>query len=119
MNLMIVESKAKAKTIRKYLEQEDWIVLATGGHIQELPPSGQAFWANRAGELPRPRWAWTEHGEQAVGAIRAAATQHHIGRFALASDPDREGEFIAWRLSELLADLAPCERLTFQEVTNE
>jgi len=116
MNLMIVESKAKAKTIRKYLDQ-DWIVLATGGHIQELPPNGQAFWANRAGELPKPRWAWTEHGEQAVGAIRAAAKQDHIDRFALASDPDREGEFIAWRLSELLADLAPCERLTFQEVT--
>ena len=69
MDMLVVESKAKAKTIQKYLGNE-LIVLATGGHVQELPDRHQdqkegkkAFWANRPGELPTPPWAWTENGD--------------------------------------------------------
>ena len=123
MDMLVVESKAKAKTIQKYLGNE-LIVLATGGHVQELPDRHQdqkegkkAFWANRPGELPTPPWAWTENGEKAVRAIREAAERRGVKHFFLASDPDREGEFIAWRLSELLSGLGACHRVIFQEVT--
>ncbi|MCO4748077.1 MAG: type IA DNA topoisomerase [Proteobacteria bacterium] len=123
MNILIVESKAKSKTIQKYLGK-DWVVLATGGHIQELPNRAfdpkegkKAFWANRKGELPAPPWMWTDNGEKAVNAILAAAEKHGDPKFFLAPDPDREGEFIAWRLQELLSEHGPCVRVTFREVT--
>jgi len=125
MNILIVESKAKSRTIQKYLGR-DWVVLATGGHVQELPDrkddpkeGKKAYWANRAGELPAPPWAWTENGEKAVRAIVKAAAGHGDARFFLATDPDREGEFIAWRLAELLAQHGEVARVTFREVTSE
>ncbi len=125
MNILVVESNAKAKTIQRYLGKA-WTVLATGGHIQELPSSAddpkegkKAYWANRPGELPKPPWSWTPNGEKAVRALLAAAEKDDDPRFFLATDPDREGEFIAWRLAELLADVGPTRRVTFQEVTRE
>ncbi|MFW5947070.1 MAG: toprim domain-containing protein, partial [Gemmatimonadota bacterium] len=70
MNILIVESAAKARTLQSYLG-DDWKVLATGGHVQTLPDdrkkhgkdASKAFWANRPGELPSPPWVWTERGE--------------------------------------------------------
>src|SRR5690606_25588188 len=125
VNILIVESNAKAKTIQRYLGKE-WTVLATGGHVQELPSSAddrkegkKAYWSNRPGELPKPPWSWTPNGEKALRAIRAAAAKDGDPKFFLATDPDREGEFIAWRLAELLTDAGPTRRVTFQEVTRE
>jgi len=102
MNLLVVESKAKARTIRKYL-RKDLSVLATRGHVQQFPSRGHTFGANRAGQLPQPPWEWTDNGVQAVRVIRNASKQHNVTRIFLGSDPDREGEFIAWRLSVVYA----------------
>ncbi len=124
MNVLIVESNAKARTLQKYLGAE-WKVLATGGHVQTLPndkskhgkDAGKAFWANRAGELPSPPWVWTDRGEAAVDAILAEAGSDPT--FYIATDPDREGEFIGWCLERILKPHGPTHRVTFQEVTDE
>ena len=124
MNVLIVESAAKAKTLQRYLG-EGWRVLATGGHIETLPhdrthhgkDAKKAFWANRPGELPSPEWVWTERGEEAVRRILDEAGEDPV--FWLATDPDREGEFIAWRLEERLSERGPTHRVAFDEVTEE
>ncbi len=124
MDILIVESAAKAETLGRYLGK-DWKVLATGGHVQTLPndrkehgkAAGKAYWANRADELPAPPWVWTERGEEAVESIVEAVDGD--ATFWIATDPDREGEFIAWRLKELLSPHGPTHRVSFQEVTDE
>jgi DNA topoisomerase-1 len=132
MNILIVESKPKCKTIQKHLGEEDWRVLSTGGHVEALPSKEQrgqegfdpkqakkAYWQGRGDELPEPPWVWTERGAAAIEAIREEAAQHDEVVFYLASDPDREGERIAWHLEKLLCDMGPCHRVTFQEVTKK
>jgi DNA topoisomerase-1 len=124
MNVLIVESAAKARTLKKYLEG-DWTVVATGGHVETLPDdrkrhgkdARKAYWANRSGELPSPPWVWTDRGEAAVEAIVEEAGADP--EFWIATDPDREGEFIAWCLDRLLEPHGPTHRVTFQEVTEE
>ncbi|MEJ2540678.1 MAG: type IA DNA topoisomerase, partial [Gemmatimonadota bacterium] len=127
MNILIVESAAKARTLQKYLG-DDWKVTATGGHVETLPfdrsrhgkDAKKAFWANRTGELPSPPWVWTERGEAAVQAVLSAAEEAPgEPTFWIATDPDREGEFIAWCLDRILSPHGPTHRVTFQEVTEE
>ncbi|MEX2471191.1 MAG: type IA DNA topoisomerase [Gemmatimonadota bacterium] len=124
MNVLVVESAAKAKTLERYLG-EGWRVLATGGHVQTLPhdraqhgkDAKKAYWANQAGALPSPPWVWTDRGEDAVRDILGGAGDDPV--FWLATDPDREGEFIAWCLERLLSERGPTHRVSFQEVTEE
>ena len=126
MNILLVESKAKCKTLLKHLGKDQWRVLPTGGHIERLaqdrsihPPKEvrKAYWSNRPGELPKPPWFWTERGEAAIDAIKEEAAQHDAVTFYLAADPDREGELIAWHLEKLLAGLGDLHRVSFQEIT--
>jgi DNA topoisomerase-1 len=128
MNILIVESKAKSKTIQRYLGRAEWRVLSTGGHVQALPSDRskhdrkevrKAYWSSRGAALPDPPWVWSERGEAALRAICDEAAKHTQVTFYLASDPDREGERIAWHLERLLRDLGPCLRVTFQEVTKD
>jgi DNA topoisomerase I len=123
MNVLIVESAAKGRTLQRYLG-DGWKVLATGGHVETLPDdrkrhgkdATKAFWANRPGELPSPPWVWTDRGESAVQAILDEAGPDP--EFWIATDPDREGEFIAWCLDRLLASHGATHRVSFQEVTD-
>ena len=126
MNILIVESKAKCKTLLKHLGSSDWRVLSTGGHVEELavdrklhPPKEvrKAYWSHQPGQLPAPPWFWSERGEAAIKAITSEAGKHEAVTFYLAADPDREGERIAWHLERLLSELGPCRRVTFQEIT--
>jgi DNA topoisomerase-1 len=124
VNILIVESAAKARTLQSYLG-DGWKVLATGGHVRTLPDdrnkhgkdASKAYWANRPGELPSPPWVWTDRGEDAVRKIVDQAGPDP--RFWIATDPDREGEFIAWSLEPLLKEQGPTHRVTFDEVTEE
>jgi len=124
MNVLIVESAAKSRTLQKYLGA-GWKVLPTGGHVETLPDdpkrhgkdAKKAYWANRTGELPSPPWVWTDRGEKAVRAILDEAGEDPT--FWIATDPDREGEFIAWCLERILKEHGPTHRVTFQEVTEE
>ena len=126
MNILLVESKAKCKTLLKHLGKDQWRVLPTGGHIERLAQDRsihqpkevrKAYWSNRSGELPKPPWFWTERGEAAIRAIKEEAALHDSVTFYLAADPDREGELIAWHLQKLLDGLGDLHRVSFQEIT--
>ena len=119
MKLVILESGAKAKTIKKYLGK-GWIVDACNGHVQDLPVNNKAMWAYKEGELPNPPWSWTdEKAERKLSAIMNKASKSSVNEIFIATDPDREGEFIAWRLKEILADFNSVKRISFNEITKD
>ena len=114
---MILESGAKARTIKKYLGK-GWIVDACNGHVQDLPQDGNAQWTYTEGELPNPRWSWTERAEKIITKLRKKAKSNSVDEIYIATDPDREGEFIAWRLQEIFSDYDSIYRVSFNEITN-
>ncbi|MDD3371560.1 MAG: type I DNA topoisomerase [Alphaproteobacteria bacterium] len=114
--LVIVESPAKAKTINKYLGS-DYTVLASYGHIRDLPPKDGSV---RPDENFAMDWELGDRAEKPVNDIAKAV--RNADAVYLASDPDREGEAIAWHVLEVLkakglADTAPVKRVTFNEIT--
>tara|TARA_Y100001970_G_scaffold166768_1_gene204061 strand:- start:72053 stop:74335 length:2283 start_codon:yes stop_codon:yes gene_type:complete len=124
MKLMILESGAKARTVKKYLGK-GWIVDACNGHIQDLPSNtnskqdNKAMWASKPGELPKPPWGWTNKAEKLVMSMRKKAIDKKVEEIFIATDPDREGEFIAWRLKEIFHDFPIIYRVSFNEITNK
>jgi len=121
MKLMILESGVKARTVKGYLGK-GWIVEACGGHVQDLPSNGskqssKAMWAASKGELPEPPWDWTGDAEKIVNSILTKARKSEVEEVYIATDPDREGEFIAWRLSIIFAEFHKVYRVTFNEIT--
>lgn len=121
-DLLVVESGAKARTLQGYLKGRA-VVAACRGHVQDLPTSGKDAhkpeWASARGALPAPPWDYTQGARRVVGSLRSLAEKHSVDRILVATDPDREGEFIAWRLASLLGDLGPVRRVRFQEITRE
>lgn len=115
MQLVIVESPAKAKTIEKYLGK-DYKVLASYGHIRDLPPKDGSV---RPDEAFAMDWELYGDKQSRVKAIADAAKQ--ADRLILATDPDREGEAISWHVRETLAKrrVLPkeVERVTFNAIT--
>ena len=118
--LLIVESPAKAKTIGKYLGAE-FVVKSSVGHIRDLPKENSAIRVEEAGE---GKWSFTptyvvsEGKEKVVSELKAAVK--NSDEIFLASDPDREGEAIAWHLKEVLKPVAgkkPFYRVTYNEIT--
>ena len=120
MNLLIVESGAKSKTIQKYLGKE-YIVMACGGHVQDLPNSRNATWASVDGGLPQPPWGWTQGAEKTVNKMLKKASEKDVKTIYVATDPDREGEFIAWRLFAIFtkAGYHDIKRVTFNAITKK
>ena len=122
MDLVIVESGAKAKTIQKYLGK-NVIVRASNGHVQDLPNSGKegskAVWPNKKSRLPEPSWSWTPRSENHIKRILSDSRRKKVERVLIATDPDREGEFIAWRLAELFSEFREIKRITFNEITKD
>ena len=122
MDLVIVESGAKAKTIQKYLGK-NVIVRASNGHVQDLPNSGKegskAVWPNKKSQLPEPSWSWTPRSENHIKRILSDSRRKKVERVLIATDPDREGEFIAWRLAELFSEFREIKRITFNEITKD
>jgi DNA topoisomerase-1 len=113
--LLIVESPAKAKTIKKYVG-DGYEVLASKGHIKDLPKKGGVDIENGFQETYE---LLEEKGKpEVVKAIRAAAKK--ADKVLLATDPDREGEAIAYHLMEVAAKAnkdADIERVLFEEIT--
>ncbi|MEK7227768.1 MAG: type I DNA topoisomerase [Patescibacteria group bacterium] len=118
MNLLIVESPSKAKTIEKYLDGA-YTVRASVGHIRDLPKSNKKAIDIEAGFVPH--YEISKGKEKIVHELQELAEKAKT--IILATDPDREGEAIAWHLEELLkADdkvKAPISRVTFNEITKE
>jgi DNA topoisomerase-1 len=113
-NLVVVESPAKAKTIGKYLGK-DYAVVASMGHVRDLPKSDFAVEFNHGVAVT---YEVTPRGKKVVSDIRKAAKSAE--QVFLATDPDREGEAIAWHIAEaakLAADAI--RRVSFTEITAE
>ena len=118
MNLVIVESPAKAKTINKYLGK-DYKVLASYGHIRDLPSkNGSVDPENNFQML----WEIDSFSRKYLKDITEAAK--NSSKIILATDPDREGEAIAWHVKEVLNEKKllkdkPVERVVFNEITKK
>jgi len=118
--LLIVESPAKAKTIGKYLGPE-FTVRSSVGHIRDLPKENGAIKIEKTGEESWtfvPKYEISEGKEKVVSELKSAVKS--ADEVYLASDPDREGEAIAWHLREVLGSVAgnkPFRRVTYNEIT--
>ena len=116
MNLVVVESPAKAKTINKYLGP-DFTVLASYGHVRDLPSKDGSV-------LPDDDFAmsWEVDARASKRMSEIAEAAKKADRVILATDPDREGEAISWHVLEILTkkkalkDTA-VERVTFNAIT--
>ena len=118
MNLVIVESPAKAKTINKYLGN-NYTVLASYGHIRDLPSkTGSVDPENKFKMI----WEVDSFSKKYLKEITDAAKESD--KIILATDPDREGEAIAWHVKEFLNEKKllkdkKIERVVFNEITKK
>ncbi len=117
-NLVIVESPAKAKTIKKYLGS-DFEVMASYGHVRDLVPKEGAVDTDHGFEM---RYEVIEKNEKHVKSIEKALKK--ADALYLATDPDREGEAISWHLLELLKESGALDdkavhRVHFYEITKK
>lgn len=111
-NLIIVESPAKVKTIKKFLGS-NYDVEASGGHVRDLPKSNMGIDIENGFE---PKYITIRGKGDLVSTLRKKAKKAKT--VYLATDPDREGEAIAWHLKEALAlEDAGTKRITFNEIT--
>jgi len=113
--LVIVESPAKAKTIEKYLGP-GYTVMSSIGHVRDLPKSNKDAVDIDGGFIPR--YIISPGKEKVIKGLQAAAKK--ADEVLLASDPDREGEAIAWHVAELVKDSNDnLKRVTFNEITKD
>ncbi|MBQ6153147.1 MAG: type I DNA topoisomerase [Ruminococcus sp.] len=111
-NLVIVESPAKAKTIKKYLG-DGYEVVASMGHVRDLPSARLSVDINHNFE---PKYEIIKGKEKLVDELQSKAKKSD--KVYLATDPDREGEAISWHLAYLLGlPLDEIDRVEFNEIT--
>ncbi len=118
MNLVIVESPAKAKTINKYLGN-DYTVLASYGHIRDLPSKNGSVDPENEFKMI---WEIDSFSKKYLKEISDVAKDSN--KIILATDPDREGEAIAWHVKEFLNEKKllkdkKIERVVFNEITKK
>jgi DNA topoisomerase-1 len=116
MRLLIVESPSKAKTLKKYLGPE-YEILASYGHVRDLTPKTGSVDTEAGFAM---KYEVIERNSKHVEAIAKAVKK--ADEVLLATDPDREGEAIAWHLAEILRsrkllDKTPTRRVVFYEIT--
>ena len=114
--LLIVESPAKCKTISKYLG-EDYIVKSSVGHIRDIPKSS----SKKANAVDiennfKPNYEVIPGKERVITELKREAKK--ADEILLATDPDREGEAIAWHIAEILK-IPKAKRVVFNEITAE
>ena len=119
MNVVIVESAAKAKTINKYLGS-NYKVLASFGHVRDLPPKDGSVEPDNDFVM---HWQIDPGSQKVLREITDAVKK--ADKLILATDPDREGEAISWHLLEILAQKKalkkglPIERVAFNAITKQ
>lgn len=116
MKLLIVESPSKAKTLKKYLGG-DFEVLASYGHVRDLTPKTGSVEPDKGFAM---KYELIERNTRHVEAIAKAVKK--ADEILIATDPDREGEAIAWHLTEILnarklLGKKPAKRVVFYEIT--
>lgn len=113
--LVIVESPAKAKTIEKYLGP-GYVVKSSIGHVRDLPKTNKDAIDIDGGFVPR--YIISPGKEKVIKELKAAAKK--ADEVLLASDPDREGEAIAWHVAELIKpENKNLKRIVFNEITED
>ncbi|HEY4505888.1 MAG TPA: type I DNA topoisomerase [Candidatus Paceibacterota bacterium] len=113
MKLVIVESPSKAKTIEKYLGKE-YKVRASVGHVRDLPKSNKKAIDIEGGFIPH--YEISKGKEKIVSELKSEVKK--ADEVLLATDPDREGEAIAWHLTQALGlDAKKAKRVVFNEIT--
>ena len=123
MKLIVVESPTKARTITKFLGKNPaYEVIASIGHIRDLPKSNKNAIDVDAGFIPH--YVIPAGKEAVVKDLIARAEK--ADEILLATDPDREGEAIAWHISEIIKDAnkkgnkyPQMKRVLFHEITQE
>jgi len=119
MNLVVVESPSKAKTINKYLGK-DYHVLASFGHVRDLPSKDGSVLPNQDFQMT---YLVDDDSERHIDAI--AKSLKNSDKLILATDPDREGEAISWHVLEALKERnslpknIKVERVVFNEITKK
>jgi len=116
MNVVVVESPAKAKTINKYLGS-GYTVLASYGHVRDLPAKDGSVRPDEDFDM-----SWEVDGKAAKRLAEIADAAKGAERIILATDPDREGEAISWHVLEVLRQKKalrdiPAERVVFNAIT--
>ena len=116
MNVLVVESPSKAKSINKYLGSS-FKVLASVGHVRDLSPKNDAIDTDNDFQM---KWETSDRGKKVLKDIANAAKNSK--NLYLATDPDREGEAIAWHVQSILRENPKLEnvniqRITFNEIT--
>lgn len=120
MKLLIVESPSKAKTVSKYLG-DGYVVRASVGHVRDLPKSSKKAVDIEAGFVPH--YEIVPKKEPVISEIATQAAK--ADEILLATDPDREGEAIAWHIAEVLKDrignsiTKKIKRITYHEITKD
>lgn len=110
--LLIVESPTKTKSIKKYLGS-DFDVMASNGHVRDLPKSKLGIDIENGF---KPKYTNMPDKKDVIKKLKDAVTNYD--QVYLATDPDREGEAIAWHLAQILAlDMDEANRVTFNEIT--
>ena len=121
-SLVIVESGAKAKKIKGFLStnfpDQDWQVEACVGHVRDLADKENAV---DPGDWENLKWEYSSKGKKVMKELRSLCKETDL--LYLATDPDREGEAIAWHLlsdfkSKKLLDNVDTKRVTFNEITS-
>jgi len=117
MKLIIVESPTKARTIQKYLGKE-YKVIASQGHIRDLSFEGEGSLGVDVHNNFTPDYVISDRSKGIIGALKNAVSK--ADEVYLATDPDREGEAIAWHLADVLdLDINTTKRLEFHEITKK
>lgn len=110
MQLVIVESPTKARTLQSFLGS-DYEILSSYGHVRDLPKS--VFGVDVEHDFT-PKYVIPPKARKTITALKKAARS--ADTVLLSTDPDREGEAIAWHLAQVLGD-HPYQRITFHEIT--
>ena len=111
-NLVIVESPAKVKTVKKYIGS-NYDVVASKGHVRDLPKSSMGIDIENDFE---PKYITIRGKGDMLAELRKLSKD--APKVYLATDPDREGEAISWHLAQALGlDSKKMKRITFNEIT--
>ena len=110
-NLIIVESPSKARTLKRFLG-ENYLIEASVGHIRDLPKNDLGVDVENGF---KPTYVASEDKSKIISQLKSLLKNPKT--LYLATDPDREGEAIAWHLLELLKPKIPVTRLAFHEIT--
>ena len=110
-SLIIVESPSKAKTLKRFLGDE-YQIEASVGHIRDLPKNDLGVDIDNKF---KPTYVASKDKKKVITQLKSLIKK--AGTLYLATDPDREGEAIAWHLVELLQPKIPVKRLAFHEIT--